>query len=86
MSKRLFILGVDDDSHIQRLALEPDKPTMTLQVSDLGNANPARGHKEVRRSTGHIMVTTRYSNQQGSKSRQIHCQVRLTDNIGNLPA
>ena len=28
------------------------------------------GHKEVRRSTGHIMVTTRYSDQQGSKSRQ----------------
>ena len=32
--------------------------------------NPACGHKEVRRSTGHIMVTTRYSDQQGSKSRQ----------------
>ena len=31
-------------------------------------ANPARGHKEVPRSTGHIMVTTRYSDQQGSKS------------------
>ena len=37
---------------------------------DLSNANPACGHKEVRRSTGHIMVTTRYSNQQGSKSPQ----------------
>ena len=33
-------------------------------------ANPVRGHKEVPRSTGHIMVTTRYSDQQGSKSRQ----------------
>ena len=34
-------------------------------------ANPVlRGHKEVARSTGHIMVTTRYSDQQGSKSRQ----------------
>ena len=33
-------------------------------------ANPVRGHKEVRRSTGHIMVTTRYSDQQSSKSRQ----------------
>ena len=32
--------------------------------------NPVRGHKEVRRSTGHIMVATRYSDQQGSKSRQ----------------
>ena len=30
---------------------------------DLSNANPACGHKEVRRSTGHIMVTTRYSDQ-----------------------
>ena len=33
-------------------------------------ANPVRGRKEVPRSTGHIMVTTRYSDQQGSKSRQ----------------
>ena len=33
-------------------------------------ANPVRGHKEVPRSTGHIMVTTRCSDQQGSKSRQ----------------
>ena len=37
---------------------------------DLSNANPACGHKAVRRSTGHIMVTTRYSDQQGSKPRQ----------------
>ena len=37
---------------------------------DLSNANPACVHKEVRRSTGHIIVTTRYSDQQGSKSRQ----------------
>ena len=37
---------------------------------DLSNANPTCGHKEVPRSTGHIMVTTRYSDQQGSKSRQ----------------
>ena len=33
---------------------------------DLSNAIPACGHKEVPRSTGHIMVTTRYSGQQGS--------------------
>ena len=37
---------------------------------DLSNANPARGHKEVRRSTGHIVVTTRYPDQQVSKLRQ----------------
>ena len=30
---------------------------------DLSNANPACGHREVRRSTGHIMVTTRYDTQ-----------------------
>ena len=36
---------------------------------DLSNVNPACGHKEVPRS-GHIMVTTRYSDQQGSKSRK----------------
>ena len=37
---------------------------------DLSNTNPACGHQEVRRSTGNIMVTTRYLYQQGSKSRQ----------------
>ena len=37
---------------------------------DLSNVNPACGHKEVRRSTSHILVTTRYSDPQGSKSRQ----------------
>ena len=37
---------------------------------DLSNANPGSGHKEVPRSTGHIVVTTRYSDQQGSKSLQ----------------
>ena len=33
-------------------------------------ANPLRGDEEVPRSTGHIMVTTCYLDQQGSKSRQ----------------
>ena len=32
------------------------------------------------------MVTTRYSDQQGSKSRQNPCQVQPTENIGNLSA
>ena len=36
----------------------------------LSNGNPVRGHEEVRRSTGHIMVATRYSDQHRSKSRQ----------------
>ena len=61
------------DSHIQRVVLATEETTVTQQVSHrhlLSNANPACGHKEVRRSTGHIMVTTRYSDQQGSKSRQ----------------
>ena len=48
------------------------------------NVNPARGHKEVPRSTGQIMVTTRYSNPQGSKSRQNPRQVQPTENIGNI--
>ena len=51
---------------------------------DLSNANSARGHKEGRRSRGHIMVITRYSNQQGSTSRQNSCQVQPPENIGNL--
>ena len=59
------------DSHIQRIVLATEETTVTQQVSHRPiNANPACGHKEVRRSTGHIMVTTRYSDQQGSKSRQ----------------
>ena len=53
---------------------------------DLSNVNPARGHKEVRRSTDHIMVTTRYSDQQVSKSRQNLCQVQPIEKIGNLSA
>ena len=39
-------------------------------VIDLSNANPACGHKEVPRSTGHIIVKTCSSDQQGSKPRQ----------------
>ena len=38
--------------------------------------------QEVRRSTGRIMVTTCYSNQQGSKSRQN--PLPETENMGNL--
>ena len=60
------------DSHVQRIVLATEETTVIQQVShiDLSNANPACGHKEVRRSTGHIMVTTRYADQPGSKSRQ----------------
>ena len=53
---------------------------------DLSNANSARGHKDIRRSTGHIAVITCYSDQQGSKSRQNPCQVKPTENIDNLSA
>ena len=38
--------------------------------SNIRGCQSVRKHKEVPRSTGHIMVTTRYSDQQGSKSRQ----------------
>ena len=59
------------DSHIQHVVLATEETTVTQQVSHRPiNVNPACGHKEVRRSTGHAMVTTRYSDQQGSKSRQ----------------
>ena len=50
--------------HINRSGLNYTYPVIYVV------ANPVRGHKEVPRSTGHIMVTTRYSDQQGSKSRQ----------------
>ncbi|CAM9918724.1 unnamed protein product [Ascophyllum nodosum] len=59
---------------------------LNTSVIHLSNANPARGHKEVRRSTGHIMVTARYSNQLGSKLRQNTCQVQSPENTGNLSA
>ena len=51
---------------------------------DISNDNPARGHKQVRRSRGYIMVTTRYSNQQGSKSRQNFCQAQPTEDVIHL--
>ena len=54
--------------------------------TDISNANPARGYKTIRRPTGRIMVTTRYSIQQGSKSRQNPYQVQPTQNTGNLSA
>ena len=53
---------------------------------DLSNINPARGYKEVRRSTSHVIVTTRYSSQQRSKSQQTSCRIRPSENIGNLSA
>ena len=69
---QVFFVVVVVDSHIQRvLSLQLKKLRChNKSAIDLSNANPACGHKEVRRSTGHIMVTTRYSDQQGSKSRQ----------------
>ena len=33
---------------------------------------------------GQLITSTRYSNQQGFKSRQNPCQVQLTENVGNL--
>ena len=68
------------------LSLQLKKLRRHKSVIDLLNANPARGHKEVPRSMGHIMMTARYPNQQGSKSRQNPCQVQPTENIGNLSA
>ena len=40
-------------------------------VEHLSHVNPARGHKDTRRSTGHIMVTVRCSNQQESNRDNI---------------
>ena len=53
-------------------------------MTDLLPANPTRGHKDVSRSTGHTVVTTRYSNQQGPKHDP--CQVQPTESIGTLSA
>ena len=52
------------------LSLQPKKLRHNKSAIDLSSTNPACGHKEVPRSTGYIVVTSRYSDQQGSKSRQ----------------
>ena len=85
------VILVVGDSHIQLVVRVTKKTKLIQRIShniDLSNANPACDHKEARRSTGHIMVTTGYySNQEGSKSRQNPCQVQPPDNnIGNLSA
>ena len=42
------------DSHIQRIVLATEETTATQQVShSLSNANPARGHKEVKVNGSH---------------------------------
>ena len=67
----VVVVVVVVDSHIQRIVLATEETTVTQQVSHRPiKCQPACVHKEVRRSTGHIMVTTRYSDQQGSESRQ----------------
>ena len=59
------------DSHIQRIVLATvETGRHNKSVIYLSNANPARGHKEVRTSTGAIMVTARYSNQQDPNRRR----------------
>ena len=52
-------------------------------VLHINRPGPNHTHEEVRRSTGHTIVTTRYSYQQGYKSRQNYCQVQPTEDIGN---
>ena len=75
----VVVVDDDDGSHIQPIVLATEETAVIQQVSHRSlNSNPARGHKEVRRSTGHIMVTTRYSDQQESKWRQNSCQVQPT--------
>ena len=56
------------DSHIQRIVLATEETTVTEQVSHRPIKYQSRLWSQ--RSTGHIMVTTRYSDQQASKSRQ----------------
>ena len=62
------------DSHIQHIILATEEQRChNKSARDLSNANPDRGHKELRRSTGHILVKARYSDQQGFNSRQNPC-------------
>ena len=43
---------------------------------DLSNANPAYSHKDIPRSTSHIMVTTRYSDQQEFNRKKGYATLR----------
>ena len=49
------------DSQIKRIVLATEETAVTHKsaILDLSNANPTNGHKEVRRSTGYIMLTVR---------------------------
>ena len=72
----LLFVDVFVDSRIQCIVLATEETTVTQNESaiDLSSVNPARGRKEVRRSTDRIMVTTRYyysTNRDGSKPRQV---------------
>ena len=55
--------------------------SLNKSAIDLSNASHACDHKEARRSTGHIMGQTHYSDQEGSKSRQNPCQVQPTEKL-----
>ena len=67
----IVVVVIVVDSHIQRIILVTEETTVTQQVSHRPiNADPACGQKYLPRSTNHIMVTTRYSDQHESKSRQ----------------
>ena len=46
----------------------------------------ARGETQTMSLAGPTMVTTRYSNQEGPKSRQNPCQVQPLENMGDLSA
>ena len=75
-------------SHIRLIVLATEETTVTQQISHIPIKCQSRsyGYIEVRRSTGHSMVLTCYSDQQRSKSPQNSCQVRPSQNIGNLSA
>ena len=52
---------------------------------DLSNANPARGHKEVPRSTGHIVVTARYNTQTNRDKNRDDNLARSNHPKGRIP-
>ena len=73
---------------VEALSLSLQLKKLNANTTSQSNTNPAFGHKEVPRPTGHIVVTTRYSEtmvatkkamQQGSKSRQ----KKLCDSTSN---
>ena len=77
-SRTSLLISVLRPNLVTNYGIPPELQLKKLQghnksAIDLSNASPAHGHKDIPRSTSHVMVTTRYSDQQEFKSRKKLC-------------